>query len=291
MFGPARKTILVLVLAASLLFGVTSAQAAELVPNPGFEADCSGTPCQWSASQPNTTIARETTNPLSGASLALTMTGTPVPSYAEALSDCFPVSASTTYNVGYWYRTTAAALTTLYVGVYDYTDAGCSMNLQGHFFGASPVKTGMWTLLQREVTTSAGAQWAQFAMAFNCVGGGAGGGVCPVGTSVNFDDAVMQIEPLAVTVASLSGHKVTKGVLVRWRTGTEADLLGFHVYRSRGHSWRRLTRSLIVAKGSVSGASYRFLDKTARRGAAYRYRIKAVNRDGTTSWFGPVRVT
>ena len=81
-----------------------------------------------------------------------------------------------------------------------------------------------------------------------------------------------------------SATRTAKGVLVRWRTGTEAELLGFQVYRSRGHSWKRLTRSLIVAKGSVAGASYRFLDQTARRGVAYRYRIKAVNRDGTTSW-------
>jgi hypothetical protein len=95
----------------------------------------------------------------------------------------------------------------------------------------------------------------------------------------------------AVTVSSLSARPATRGVLVRWRTGTEADLLGFHVYRSRGHSWRRLNRSLITAKGSVSGAAYRFLDRTARGGVAYRYRIKAVNRDGTMSWFGPVRVT
>ena len=97
--------------------------------------------------------------------------------------------------------------------------------------------------------------------------------------------------PTAVTLASASAARTGKGVLVRWRTGTEAELLGFQVYRSRGHSWQRLTRSLIVAKGSVAGASYRFLDRTARRGVAYRYRIKAVNRDGTTSWFGPVRVT
>jgi lamin tail-like protein len=97
---------------------------------------------------------------------------------------------------------------------------------------------------------------------------------------------------LAVTVRSLDARPVTKGVLLRWRTGTEADLLGFHVYRSRRQSWRRITRSLIAAKGSVSGASYRFLDRTAmRRGVSYRYRIKALNRDGTASWFGPVRVT
>jgi hypothetical protein len=97
--------------------------------------------------------------------------------------------------------------------------------------------------------------------------------------------------PTAITLASASAARTEKGVLVRWRTGTEAELLGFHVYRSRGHSWKRLTHSLIVAKVSVSGASYRLLDRTARRGVPYRYRIKAVNRDGTANWFGPVRVT
>jgi len=103
--------------------------------------------------------------------------------------------------------------------------------------------------------------------------------------------AVTYVTPTAVTLASAGASRTAKGVLLRWRTGTEADLLGFQVYRSRGHSWKRLTRSLIVAQGSVAGASYRFLDKTARRGVAYRYRIKGINRDGTTSWFGPVRVT
>jgi hypothetical protein len=68
-------------------------------------------------------------------------------------------------------------------------------------------------------------------------------------------------------------------------------LLGFQVYRWRAHAWRRVTHSLIAAKGSVSGASYRFLDRTARRSLHYRYRIKAVERDGTASWFGPVRAT
>src|SRR5262249_3096552 len=97
--------------------------------------------------------------------------------------------------------------------------------------------------------------------------------------------------PTAVTLASAGANRTSKGVVVRWRTGTEADLLGFQVYRSRGHSWQRITRSLIASKGSVSGASYRFLDGTAKRAWAYRYRIKALNRDGTANWFGPVRVT
>jgi hypothetical protein len=99
------------------------------------------------------------------------------------------------------------------------------------------------------------------------------------------------VQAAAVTMAGMSARSAKGGVLVRWRTGTEVDLLGFHVYRSRGHSWRRITHSLIAAKGSVSGASYRFLDRKARRGVPYRYRIKAFNSDGTSEWFGPVRVT
>ena len=97
--------------------------------------------------------------------------------------------------------------------------------------------------------------------------------------------------PTAVVVASFTATRLHEGVRVRWRTGTEAELLGFHVYRLRDHSWKRITRSLIAAKGSMAGASYRFVDRTAKRGVAYRYRIQAVNRDGTTAWFGPVRVT
>jgi subtilisin-like proprotein convertase family protein len=96
-------------------------------------------------------------------------------------------------------------------------------------------------------------------------------------------------QPTAVTMARMTAQTTRAGVLLRWQTGTEADLLGFQIYRSRGQSWQRITRSLIAAKGSVSGASYRYLDRTARRGASYRYRIKAVNRDGTATWFGPVR--
>src|SRR5262249_47353927 len=92
----------------------------------------------------------------------------------------------------------------------------------------------------------------------------------------------------AVTVASLAARPVANGVVIRWRTDTEAELLGFQVYRSRGHAWQRISRSLIAARGSVSGASYRFLDKSAKRHVSYRYRIKALGRDGAASWFGPV---
>ena len=134
-------------------------------------------------------------------------------------------------------------------------------------------------------------------------GGGGGGGssftaAAATNVSINVSAGtgdgrvvITYTSPSAVTVTSESAKRTARGVLLRWRTRTEADLLGFHVYRSRGGSWQRLTRSLVAAKGSVSGRSYRFLDRTARRGVSYRYRIKAVNRDGTTAWFRPVGVT
>jgi hypothetical protein len=132
-------------------------------------------------------------------------------------------------------------------------------------------------------------------------GGGGGGGssfTAASATNVSINSSagtgdgrlvITYTSPSAVTFASANATRTARGVLLRWRTGTEADLLGFQVYRSRGHSWQRLTRSLIAAKGSVSGRSYRYLDRTARRGVSYRYRINAVGKDGTTRWFGPVR--
>src|SRR5215204_1605070 len=111
MFVPARKTILGLVLAASLLLGVSSAQAANLLLNPAFEALCPGAACHWSPGS-GTALATDIVNPHSeSASLAVTRTAST--SFYEAVSDCIPVSASTPYNVGYWYRTTTTDLTTL----------------------------------------------------------------------------------------------------------------------------------------------------------------------------------
>jgi len=134
------------------------------------------------------------------------------------------------------------------------------------------------------------------------VSGGGGGSdyVDPSATNVTITDGFQSgtgaiivtyaNQPTAVTFASASATRTAKGILLRWRTGTEADLLGFHVYRSRGDTWQRITHSLLAAKRTVSGASYRFLDRTARRGVAYRYRIKAVHSDGTAAWLGPMRV-
>ena len=286
-----RTTILAFVLTAALVLGVTSAQAAgNIVLNPGFETTgggCGTLPCNWAAEQGAGSISRDTNNPHTGAaSLALVSDGSA--GFAQASSDCFAVSPSTLYNVAMWYRTTASILSAeILVRVFD--GAGCTGNLSNFVAEFPAVTTGVWTQVTAQIQPDASIQSGRFLPRFNCPGGG---GACAADVQVNFDDVVMQTDPLAVTVASFAAaRRTSQGVLLRWRTGTEADLLGFEVYRLHGRSSHVLTRSLIVAKGSVSGAAYRFLDRTAKRGAAYRYRIKAVKRDGTTSWFGPVLVT
>lgn len=286
-----RTTILAFVLTAALVLGVTSAQAAgNIVLNPGFETTgggCGSLPCNWAAEQGAGPIVRDTNNPHSGsASLALVSDGSG--GFTQAISDCFALSAFTTYNAALWYRTTesSASVSTVNILIREFDGAGCTGNItHANAPFASVDRTGAWTELTTATTPGFGIVSGQFLPRFDCPS------TCAADVQVNYDDIVLQTDPLAVKVASFAARHTPKGVVLRWHTGTEAALLGFDVYRSSGHSWHNLTRSLIAAKGSVSGAAYRFLDRTAKRGGAYSYRIKAVNRDGTTSWFGPVGVT
>jgi hypothetical protein len=227
------------------------------------------------------------------ASLRVIATGTSTT--VTALSDCFAVTAGTTYNLLAWYLASPpVTISFVGYGASYYSGAGCASFLSAPM-GAqtgSPMIDGAWHSISAQQTAPPTAQSARLQLNFACVLAtcetSAGSGLLD---AVQYDDLVFDSEPLAATVRSLTARRSHQGVLVRWRTGTEVDLLGFHVYRSQGHSWRRITHSLLSARGSISGASYRFLDKKTKRGASYRYRVKAVNRDGTASWFGPVRVT
>jgi hypothetical protein len=286
MAAPHRNRIVALALALGLVVGVASAQAVSLpIPNSGFETSCSGVPCNWGGTSGSTVTWDSTYHHNGLHSLALQSIGTPG---IVAVSSCVtPAAGSTTYNLETWYRTTAPIN---YVAMYlnTYTTTDCTGSPFGPLSTANtstPNTSGTWTPLPGGTTTPAGVQSVKVLFSFTCAA------TCASGLVVYFDDVVAQTEPLAVTVASFVARPAARGVLLRWHTGTEADLIGFQVYRSRGQSWRRISHSLVAATGTVAGASYRYLDKTAVRGVAYRYRIKAINRDGSTSWFGPVRVS
>jgi hypothetical protein len=93
---------------------------------------------------------------------------------------------------------------------------------------------------------------------------------------------------LGVQFRSLKALAARGGVLVRWATGTEVDVLGFNVYREVKGLRVKANKSLIVAKAGTTGHSYSWLDRAAKK--SNRYWVQAVNGNGTRSWIGPARV-
>ena len=93
--------------------------------------------------------------------------------------------------------------------------------------------------------------------------------------------------PTAVTLRSADPVRTPRGVLVRWRTASESDTLGFNVYRQRKGDWVRLNHGLIAAAfgGTPRGCRYSWLDRRAPSGRV-KYRLQAVGLDGTRSWIG-----
>jgi len=94
--------------------------------------------------------------------------------------------------------------------------------------------------------------------------------------------------PTAVRVLRFSVKRSQRGVNVAWKTAFEAETLGFNVFRSGGLRTRRLNRSLLAAKGHR--ADYVFVDRSARRGKSYTYRLQSVDLDGTRTWLGAATV-
>lgn len=97
------------------------------------------------------------------------------------------------------------------------------------------------------------------------------------------------LTPTAVQVRSFTATPSAKAILLRWRTASEAGVLGFNVYRGRSAHARKLNHALIRAKGSPAGARYSWLDRGAQKGG--RYRLQVVNVDGSRRWYGPLRST
>jgi hypothetical protein len=90
----------------------------------------------------------------------------------------------------------------------------------------------------------------------------------------------------AVAFRSLSASRTSKGVLVRWRTASEIDTLGFNVYREANGRRVKLNRGLIAARGR---GLYSYLDRSAPRARPTRHWIQVVNLDGSRSWHGPAK--
>jgi hypothetical protein len=92
--------------------------------------------------------------------------------------------------------------------------------------------------------------------------------------------------PTAATVTSFSGKSIgRKSVRLSWRTVSETSALGYNVWRFAGGKGVKVNRGLIAAKGTgARGAAYSLVDRNARPGAVYTYRLQVVRKDGKRSF-------
>jgi uncharacterized repeat protein (TIGR01451 family) len=93
--------------------------------------------------------------------------------------------------------------------------------------------------------------------------------------------------PTAVRIQSATAVRMGRRVVVRWRTASEAGLLGFNVYREQGAQRLRLNRTLIGA-AAASGGRYSWRDRAPAAARSLRYWLQEVRLDGKRFWHGPV---
>ncbi len=86
----------------------------------------------------------------------------------------------------------------------------------------------------------------------------------------------------AVDLMSFDAVGADSAVGLSWRTGSELNNLGFHLYRSPSATgpWTRITPSLIPGLGSSpEGASYSFRDTGLVNGVRYFYRLEDIDSE------------
>jgi hypothetical protein len=97
--------------------------------------------------------------------------------------------------------------------------------------------------------------------------------------------------PTAVALRSFTARPARTGVVLRWRTAQETEVVGFNLYRRRHSGHTKMNRVLIPAQftGRANGGTYRWLDRGSRSRAPREYRLQAVQLSGTKVWLGIAR--
>jgi len=97
--------------------------------------------------------------------------------------------------------------------------------------------------------------------------------------------------PTAVKLVSFGAEPRDGAVELGWRTGSELDNLGFHLYRSLAPDgpWTRLTSALVPGLGSSpEGKTYAWHDAGLVNGLRYYYRLEDVDTASRSTMHGPV---
>jgi hypothetical protein len=102
-----------------------------------------------------------------------------------------------------------------------------------------------------------------------------------------------QVDPTAVEIGSFSAAPVGDRVVLKWRTASDINRLGFNVYRATTADgpMTQVNEDLIrspLPPGSSSGANYSFEDMPVKSGMHYFYWLEDVDLDGFTLLHGPL---
>jgi hypothetical protein len=100
--------------------------------------------------------------------------------------------------------------------------------------------------------------------------------------------------PTSAELLSFTATRAAKGISLAWETASEADTLGFNLYRAKKVDGPRtqVNEDLIPAQlpGSAAGVVYRYKDLPVEGSGTYFYWLEKVDVSGGTGVFGPVQV-
>ncbi|HXI93985.1 MAG TPA: hypothetical protein VNO24_28695, partial [Blastocatellia bacterium] len=102
--------------------------------------------------------------------------------------------------------------------------------------------------------------------------------------------------PTLIELVDFKATASDRGVLVEWRTGFEADNLGFNIYREEGGRRIRINPSMLAGSALVTGLntrltagwSYSWIDKSPGDKQSAQYWLEDVDLKGQSTWHGPV---
>jgi hypothetical protein len=101
--------------------------------------------------------------------------------------------------------------------------------------------------------------------------------------------------PNLVTLNNFTATHFQNDIRIHWKTASEVDNAGFHIWRASGEGWKdgdysqviRITDQLIPSKGNkVGGYPYSYIDYNVESGITYYYGLEDIDFNGqsTVHW-------
>lgn len=99
-------------------------------------------------------------------------------------------------------------------------------------------------------------------------------------------------QPTAIILIFFKALNHSTGVTLKWKTGSELNSAGFHLWRSnlKHGDYRKITKSMVPAKGGPSsGADYELIDSNVKSGQIYFYKLEEISMDGKSRFYRAIK--